>query len=205
MTTLQSGQGDGGVWISISELATRKKVTRQSATERVNRLVSQGLIETRSDGRKRLVDLASYDRAVGEAGDAYREQGAETKRETEPESRSPALRDAQTERAQYEARLKALDLAERTAKVVPVRGPNGVEAAMVRAGAEIARLLDMPLSRLGEIEEAARADMAKLRRVMKDIIFEQRKAMGDSLRLMQKEAEDGMADGYELDLAEGDE
>ena len=80
----------GGVWITCAELANRKGVSRQAVAKRVSQLERDGKIATRREGKNRLVDLAAYDRAVGEVGDAIREQTASGPRE-KPQ---PALRDA---------------------------------------------------------------------------------------------------------------
>ncbi|KQV32252.1 hypothetical protein ASC97_01250 [Rhizobium sp. Root1203] len=64
---LKISASNDGIWITIAELARRKNITRQSAGERVARLERGGFLVTRSEGvgRKRYVDLAAYDRAVG--------------------------------------------------------------------------------------------------------------------------------------------
>ncbi|WP_054308930.1 hypothetical protein [Mesorhizobium sp. 1M-11] len=159
MTTLQPAGSDGslppaggGVWISISDLAKRKGIHRQSAKERVDRLVERGVLETRFQGRSRMVDLAAFDRAVGQVGDSAKEQAEETKRQINIEETPPRLRDAQTERAQYEARLKALDLAERQGELVPIKD---LDRALVRAATAITRVLDQSLSWSSDLAEAA--------------------------------------------------
>lgn len=170
----------GGVWISISELAGRKGITRQSAKERVDRLTEKGLIQTRADGRKRMVDLAAYDRAVGDVGDAYKEASAETKRETA--SAHKPLRDAQTERAQYDARLKALDLAERQQSILPIKGEHGIEAALVIAGVAITRELERMVDAAEDISIATAKDgVAGTRRVLKEEIRKRRGRIADAL------------------------
>lgn len=158
MTTLQPAGSDtslppvDGVWISISDLAKRKGIHRQSAKERVDRLVERGVLETRFEGRSRMVDLAAFDRAVGQVGDRAKEQAEETKRQINIEETTPRLRDAQTERAQYEARLKALDLAERQGELVPIKD---LERALVRAATAITRILDQSMNWSADLAEAA--------------------------------------------------
>ncbi|MER9278734.1 winged helix-turn-helix domain-containing protein [Mesorhizobium sp. M0522] len=180
MTTLQSDAAAKGVWISISDLAKRKNISRQSAKERVDRLVSKGLIETRPEGRSRMIDLAAYDRAVGEVGDAYRETSAETKKEPAPAHKP--LRDAQTERAQYEARLKALDLAERQGKILPIKGDHGIENALTIAGVIIAREIDRFMTVVDDIAVAvAKEGVIGAKRVMKEAIRERRARVAEAL------------------------
>ncbi|NTI92269.1 winged helix-turn-helix transcriptional regulator [Agrobacterium rhizogenes] len=193
-----------GVWLTIAELAKRKNITRQSLSERVARLERDGLIETRQVGRSRLVELATFDRLVGQTGNAYREQGAETKRETaDPALQSPAsaaLRDAQSERAQYEAKLKALDLAERTGAVVPVRGEQGVEAALVKVTEAIIRELGAPMTWVNEILETVRDGEPALRRLLRKKIHKQRENIANRLASIAGEAAEAEKSGVQIDI-----
>ena len=195
-----------GVWVTISDLAKRKGVSRQSARERIDRLERAGLISTRQEGRSRLVELVSYDRAVGDTGDAGRETGAETKRElaasTEPKA-PPAnakLRDAQTERAQYETRLKALDYAERIGQLVPIKGQHGIETGLVKATERILRELNAPLNRVTDIMVAAREGEPALRRLIRDMIRAQRLSIATRLTELAGEAADDQAIGVSVDI-----
>src|ERR1700751_4808334 len=70
---------DSGQWLSVAELARMKSLSRQSAHERVRRLVETGAPTIRGDGRSLRVNLAQYDLAIGSTGDAAREAGAATK------------------------------------------------------------------------------------------------------------------------------
>lgn len=202
MTTLQSGGSDGVVWLSISDLAKRKGIHRQSAKERVDRLEAKGLIETKLDGRSRMVDLAAFDRAVGQTGDAAKEQGAETKRETVTTDTSPKLRDAQADRATYEARLKALDLSERLGQLLPVKGDHGVERAMIRSAEATVRALDQIPSWAAELMSAARDGQPAMMRVLRAKRFELRKQIAAALTALADEgARREAAGGTEIDIA----
>ncbi|QKV20253.1 winged helix-turn-helix domain-containing protein [Oricola thermophila] len=169
---------DGGVWITVAELAKRKGVSRQAAAKRVASLEAAGKIETRKRGRSRLVELAAYDRAVDEVGDAAKESAAETTRQPA----SPALRDHQAERAKYEARLKALDLAERERKLLPIDGEHGIEAAATRIGVALAKSFD-GLARYADDIAAAvsKEGTTGARRVLKDIARSERQKIADML------------------------
>jgi DNA-binding transcriptional ArsR family regulator len=210
MTTLQASSSDagnggaatsGGVWVSIAELARRKGIGRQAAKERVDRLEAKGLVATRLDGRSRLVELAAFDRAVGQAGDAVKEQAVATRRETVAEEPVPSkLRDAQTERAVYDARLRALDLGERQGKLVPVAM---VEAAMVRAAEAIVRTIERLPSFAPELVGAAKEGEPAVRRKLREIKDELRKGIGSALTLQKGEGlAEEEAGGDQVDLAE---
>lgn len=205
--TEQSGDGrDLGVWISVADLAKRKGISRQSAHERVARLEREGRISTRTEGRSRMVELASYDRAVGQIGDAAREVGAETRKDlaTPIEAKAnPAngkLRDAQTERAQYESRLKALDYAERVGQLVPVKGPHGIETGLVKATEKVLRELNAPLNRATDLMVAAREGEPAFRRALRDMIRAQRLAIASKLTELAGEAMDEQAAGVVVDI-----
>ena len=201
MTTLDGGQD--GVWISISELARRKGIHRQSAMEKVDRLVAKGALTTRSEGRSRLVDLAAFDRAVGVAGDAAKEQGEQTKREAEAPA-SPKLRDAQTERAQYEARLKALDLQERLGNLLPVKGEQGVERAMIRAAEVILRAVDDVPGWAADIIAVAKDGQPAVARILRDKRHQLRVKIAAALTGLKDEGMQAEADGgVAVEIAEG--
>ncbi|GLS29946.1 hypothetical protein SAMN04488498_104349 [Mesorhizobium albiziae] len=158
----------GGVWVTCAELARRRGVSRAAITKRVDQLESDGKIATRRDGKSRMVELVSFDRAVGQTGDAVKEHAAETRKETA--NNSAAMRDAQTERAQYDARLKALDLAERQGAVLPIKGEHGIEAAAAAIGIVLARDLDGLARYADEIAAVvSREGVAGVRRLLKEI------------------------------------
>ncbi|MDK4713003.1 winged helix-turn-helix domain-containing protein [Rhizobium sp. CNPSo 4039] len=202
---VSSAPESDGVWVTVSELARRKNITRQTALERVTRLEKDGLLETRRDGRSRLVEMATFDRLVGQTGNAYREQGAETKRSAEQQApASAALRDAQSERAQYEAKLKALDLAERTGALVPVRGEHGIEAALLKVTEAIVRDLGAPMNWVSEILETVREGEPALRRLLRRKIHEQRETIANRLTAIAGDAAEAEKLGVHVDIDFGD-
>lgn len=178
----------GGVWVTCADLAKRRNISRQAATKRVAQLESEGKIQTRREGKSRLVDLAAFDRAVGEVGNAVKEQAADTSR---GKSSSPIMRDAQAERAVYDARLKALDLAERQRQLLPIAGPHGIEAAAAAIAATLARDLDGLIRYADEVATAvSKEGVAGARRVLKEISVKVRQQLAGSLAQV---AENGLA------------
>lgn len=169
----------GGVWVTCADLARRRNVSRAAITKRVGQLEAEGKISTRREGKSRLVELASFDRAVGETGDAYKEQAAESARRSPS---APAMRDAQTEKAQYEARLKALDLAERMGELLPIRGEHGIEAAAAAIGVALARDADGMIRYADDIATAvSKEGVAGARRVLREIGNKFRQSFAESL------------------------
>ncbi|WP_027037893.1 hypothetical protein [Mesorhizobium ciceri] len=188
------------VWKSLSEIAVMRGVSKVAIKKRVDRYEAEGLLTTRRNGRERQVDLAAFDKAIGTAGDAYREQAAETVREekaAEPANIPSALRDAQTEKAQWEARRSALDVSERLGKLVPVAE---VETAMVRAGEAIVRAIEQLPTFAGEIMAAAKDGEPALRRKLRDIKDQIRRRAADALTLQRNEGQVDEETGNEFDL-----
>ena len=185
------------VWMTVAELARVKGVQRQSLSERIARIERDGAIVTKRNGRSRLVDVAAYDRAVGQIGDAFREQAAAT-RLSNTEPAAPKLRDAQTDKLNYEARLKALDLAERTGKVVPRMGEKGVETALVKITDVLLRIFGNPMEWTPELMDAARKGEPEVRRLIRAKIREQRELASQALLRLAgaAEAEDASTGVY---------
>jgi DNA-binding IscR family transcriptional regulator len=133
---------DVGLWLSVSEIARQKDKSRQAIAKRVDSLVEAGLLETRpGSGGTKLVNLAQFDRAVGEVGDAFKEAAAETRAEAEIDTASPAspvLRDHQSRAAQYTADLKFLDLEERLGRLVPI---EEAKTGGVKIGEAVVRII----------------------------------------------------------------
>lgn len=203
-----------GVWLTVSEIARRKGVSHQAVSKRVKSLEADGKISPRRDGRKTLIDLVEYDRAVGDFGDAAREAAAETVRAgkpeptTKPNALPDGMRDAQLERVRYEARMKALDYAERTGQLVPVAGPGGIEDAMVVAAEKILSVLELMLRAAPDLVVAAREGEPAARREIRKVIHAQRVAIGDAMRLLEQEGRKvetagGIETEIDIDLFQG--
>jgi DNA-binding IscR family transcriptional regulator len=179
-----------GLWLSISEIARLKGKSRQAIAKRVASLVADDLLDTRpGENGTKLVNLAQFDRAVGDVGDAIKEGAAETRAEIETGEApaSPALRDHQARAAQYAADLKFLDLEERLGRLVPVAE---VKDAGMKAAEAIVRIID----RLPTFAEAVAVAAVKdgtqgARGVLKEIARELRTAIADAMDVIAAEAE----------------
>lgn len=164
-----------GLWVSGSELAKLKGVTKQTVSEKVARLVADGKIEVRpGKGKAKLINVAAYDRAVGETTDLARAQGAQTKTGAADDStaRDPTFTQHQATRAGYEAELKRLDLEERLGRL---RSVEDVEASAIKCGEAVVRIVDDKVLRAEEMAAAVAKDgVAGARRILKDIVFAER-------------------------------
>lgn len=171
--------GSDGLWVSISDLAARKNVTKQTISGRVAKLVDQGLLSTRpGKGKSKLVNLAEYDRVVGEVSDLAKEQGAQTKAATGDAAvvgRDPTFTREQTRRAGYEAELKRLDLEERLGRL---RAVDDIVAATVACGEAAVRAIESMTLRADEMASAVAKDgVAGARAVLKTMQFELRQKL----------------------------
>jgi DNA-binding IscR family transcriptional regulator len=178
---------EAGLWLSVSEIARQKDKSRQAIAKRVDSLVEAGLIETRAGpGGTKLVNLAQYDRAVGEVGDAFKEAAAETRAAEAGAGGAAGVdpttarkRDHQARSEQYTADLKFLDLEERLKRLVPIEEAKD-------GGVKIGEAVVSIMSRLPTYAEAMTAVAVKdgvqgARGLFKDIERELRAEIAKAL------------------------
>lgn len=164
---------DAGLWLTVAALAKKKNVSRQAAAKRVAALVKEKKITTRKGrGGTKLVNVAQYDRAVGEVGDPAKEASADTRAgNDEPAEKDSAYRTATTRARQYEADIKFLDLEERLGKLLPLAD---IEDAAVRAAETAVRVIDRLATHADAIAAAVGKDgstgaRAKLKEISREI------------------------------------
>lgn len=143
-----------GLWMSVSEAADQRGVSKQAISKRLKGL--EGRVSTKKDGQKLLINMAEYDRvtqAETDPSQALRNRAlpprdprqgpaAVSGPAPEPRPQDLAQRVFSTQRAKresYEAESARLDLEERLGKLLPVKD---VEDAMVRCATAIIRLID---------------------------------------------------------------
>jgi hypothetical protein len=176
-----------GLWESVAAVARRKGITRQSLNERVDRLKADGLITVRRDGRSKLINVAEFDRAVGETGDAIKEGAAATRADDGDAEKNPALRDHQARAAQYTADLKFLDLEERLGRLVPVAE---VEDAAAKCAEATVRIIDRLPTYADAIAAAVGKDgPAGARAKLKEIARELRTGIAEAHGELARKAE----------------
>jgi biotin operon repressor len=119
-----------GLWLSLSDLARERGVSKQSIWKRVERFKLEGKVTLRKGQRGVvLVNVAEFDRATGESTDLARAtQHAPTRcaPSAAPTQEGLVYTREQARRASYDAELKRLDLAARMGKLIPA---DEVEAA----------------------------------------------------------------------------
>lgn len=182
---------EAGLWLSVSEIARQKDKSRQAIAKRVDSLVEAGLLETRpGPSGTKLVNLAQFDRAVGDTGDAFKEAAAETRAAEAGAGADPTTarkRDHQARSEQYTADLKFLDLEERLGRLVPVAE---VKDAGMKAAEAIVRIVDrLPTYAEALAGAAVKDGTAGARGQLKEIARELRTAIADAMDVIAAEAE----------------
>lgn len=174
-----------GLWVSGSELAKLKGVTKQTVSEKIARLVEAGKLELRpGKGKAKLINVAAYDRAVGETTDLSRQQGAQTKAAgADPSTpRDLTFTRHQADKAGYEAELKRLDLEERLGHL---RAVADIEAAAIVCGESVVRLVDQLVLRADEIAAAVAKDgVTGARATLKTIQFDLRTKIAEAFTVL---------------------
>lgn len=183
----------GGQWLSVTALARLKGVTKQTISERVKKLVAQGLVELRpGKGREKLVEVAAYERAIGQVGDPAKQLALETKEHLEPQAHGGALlrreaaeptdpgyRDAATREKLAKAQIAEIELEERLGRLVAIAD---VEDAMVGCAQTIIGALErLPLKSAEMVAAVGKDGEIGARRVIKAMTFELRTAIAAAM------------------------
>jgi hypothetical protein len=201
---------EAGLWLSMADLAELKGQARQTVWEKVTRLQGDGLLHTRPGPKgTKLVNVAEFDRLVGETTDFARQQGAATRAANEagdlPIGAPPAdmrFTDAQRQKTQYEAQLKALEFGERSRQLVSVASVKRDVEKLFNA---CIGSLDSLVLRAEEVTAAAiKEGIPGVRQVLADAAFKIRAAIATALREVETANRANDADGVEMTLDDTD-
>lgn len=175
--------------MTISDLARAKGVSKQAISKRVDRFAQAGALATRKGARGAvMVNVAAYDRAAGEIGDAIRELAQRPATSAtigeESDGTSPVLAREQARRMSYQADLAEMELDERRGKLLR---RDDVEAAMVRCGEIMVRALEQFPSRADELATAVARDGEQgARMFLKGLARDLRALIARELRLLER-------------------
>lgn len=191
MTPDSNNDLTAGLWLSVSEIAARKGVAKQTISEKVTRLVRDGRLTTMpGKGRAKLVNLAQYDVAVGEVGDAAREAGATTRASnvhptTETLARVSGdnkFRDEQTREKAYKADMAYLALEKARGNLLDVAEFDPVAED---AASRIGDIIDSLLARDSDLTAVAITQGENgMRTALKGIVRKQREAVVTAMKNM---------------------
>lgn len=170
-----------GLWVSVSDLAKAKGVTKQAASKRVARLERDGLITTRmAKGGLKTVNLAEFDRAVNQHSSPA--QTVHDESEGPVGSSDPVYAKELAREKAYKADLAKLDLDERLGKLVPV---DEVTKAAIKVAERFVKLVDQLPARADDVAAAVAKDGSLgARSVLKDLAYEIRDFMAAELSQM---------------------
>ena len=150
MAEIDPNTADAG-WVSVSELARLKGLSKAAVSERVARFIRGGQLSTKpSKGKAKLVNLAAFDRVAGETTDLAKAAGHATRKQTAASAPSPSLPPGadplapiytaeQARHMAYKAESARLDLEERQGKIVAIAA---VEQAVTAAAEALARAIE---------------------------------------------------------------
>jgi hypothetical protein len=185
---------DNGLWLSVTALAKLKGVTKQTVGEKVARLERDGLLLGQCEGRgkPKLINVAAYDRAVGETTDLMREQGAATKKATQTaqapalisDSVNPVYSAEQARHMALKADMAQLDLDERIGKLLPL---HEVTEAMTECAEALVRAIDQISTHAEALADAVgKGGVNGARGKLKEIARELRETLSQSMRLLSE-------------------
>jgi hypothetical protein len=141
---MSDDDADFGLWLSLGEIARRRGISKQAISKRLARLVAHGAaVPTRRHGRRLLINVAAFDRALGDNSFLPQTAAAATVRMLTENPLAPAqpatpggrsISDVQREKLLYDTGLVALKYAEARGEVLPIGGDHGIEQATRELG-----------------------------------------------------------------------
>lgn len=190
MAEIDPNTGDAG-WVSVSELARLKGLSKAAVSERVSRFIKGGQLSTKpGKGKVKLVNLAAFDRVAGETTDLAKAAGHATRKHTAAGTPAPSLPPGadplapiytaeQARHMAYKAESARLDLEERQGKIVAIAA---VEQAVTAAAEALARAVDQLPTLADDIAAAvAQSGAAGARALLKAKARETRELMAREL------------------------
>ena len=171
-----------GLWLSISALAKLRGVSKQAISKRAERLHAQGLLSRRDGPRSTvLINVAEFDRAVGDTTDLARATTHADAPAPKKEGAALVYSDEQARRVAYLADIAKLDLDERLGKLAPI---DAIEAAMVRCAEAMVRIIDQLPARADDLAIAVAAEGAPgARAALKGFARDLRETLARELKL----------------------
>jgi DNA-binding IscR family transcriptional regulator len=190
---------DLGLWLSVTQIAERKGVSKQGVSQKVARIVADGRLTIKPGrGREKLINLAQYDVAVGDVGDAAREAGASTKAVTELPGTTGArasdggrFRNEQTREKAYAADLKFIELERARGNLLEVAEFDIVASDAAYRIVDIienlqARDAEFTAIAIKEGENGMRAALKRVARSMREAVVASMREMADLAKTRAK-------------------
>jgi hypothetical protein len=123
--TAVDGPVDPSVWLTMTQAAERRGVSKQAISKTVGRLVAEGRLSTKAgQGGAKLINIVAFERLVASESDpaqALRNSKVSAAEPPAPSSQaslSPTYMDSRATREAYQAEAARLDIAERLGDLV---------------------------------------------------------------------------------------
>lgn len=205
-TATPAAENGAGLWVTVSELARLRSVNKSTTSRQVDKLVEAGQLATKPGARgAKLVNLAAFEAALDQLGDAGKALAAETVKATAglaaeapaaaPATGGNAYRDAATRAKEYEADLKQIELDRQRGLLVPVAD---VTAAAIKCAETIVRTVDRLPTRYDDVAAAVTTEgPLGARRVLKEFARELRRELAEAMQSLATGSTAGAADDEE--------
>jgi DNA-binding MarR family transcriptional regulator len=192
-----------GLWLSISDLARLRGITKGPLSRRVKRLEEGGFIATKSGERgQKLVNVAEFDLAAERTVDAVRaSNGRKARKRVVPVADkavevdkprapsvgdgdddffSPVLAHEQARKVAYQADLAKLNRDERLGKLIPI---EKIADAATQCAEALVRVIDQLPARADEVATAVAKDgEAGARAFLRSVVRDMRERMADEMQ-----------------------
>jgi DNA-binding IscR family transcriptional regulator len=190
---------EADLWLSISELAASRGITKGPLSRRVTRLKEQGLLQSRHGARgSKLVNVAEFDRVTNEATDIVRATNGGAVAPMGEDRGGGSAKEGlvysheQARNASYSAQLKFLELEERRKNLVKI--DDVLKSCATLAECAVREIEALPKNYADVIAEAVGADgVPGARRVLRSIAFDLRTQLAAAFRELPLEVAAGAA------------
>jgi DNA-binding MarR family transcriptional regulator len=176
---------ESSLWLSLSDLARQRGITKQVLSRQVTRFEGMGLIETRDGkGGRKLICVADFNRAANAMARRPRrspplDPAEAMARRNDTLTAAETLTRENARKAAYLADLAKLNLEERLGRLVVL---DDIVSATVQLGETIIRQIDQLPSRAEEFAAAVAKDgKAGARMMLKDFVADVREAISRDL------------------------
>lgn len=200
---VQGNDNGEGLWLSISDLARLRGITKGPLSRRVKRLEEGGFIATKTGERgAKLINVAEFDRAAERTIDAVRAQNGRRARkrlvlvvddaadadkthapsvgDDGDDDFSPVLAKEQARKVAYQADLAKLQRDEKLGKLLPIEKIADAAASCADA---LNRVIDQLPARADEIASAvAKEGEAGARAFLRSVARDMRERMADEMQ-----------------------
>jgi DNA-binding Lrp family transcriptional regulator len=189
MSSAVETRRDLAEWAAIVDIARHLGVSAPTVAKRVRRLEGQGLLSSRAEGVRKLVNVEEYFAAAEATFDPVRAaNGAMSgSRASQGDDLPPPMQTEQIRKIRLQADLAEVQLDKARGLLVAT---IDVEDAMAKAAGEIVRVLEAVPGRAAEFATAVARDGEQgARRMLREMVRDVRERLAASMSLLPGSAE----------------